>query len=259
WLPLSLQPEEFAAGRAASWNSRMVGRLKPGITVAQAQSDAQRVAEETMRDYPAYMRSLRIRAEGAAPPEGTVAQARPPVRTLFLAVFVVLLIACANLAGLLLVRAFRQRREIAVRLALGARTADVLRQAIVESMLLSTAGGTIGLALAAVVLRVGTSRLPQTLPRISEIGLDWPGVLFALGLALGTGFVCGLAPAFAAIRTSVNETLKEGGHTGTSGSGHLRLRSALVVAEIAVALTLLTASGLLLRSFKKMRDVNLGF
>ena len=105
---------------------------------------------------------------------------------------------------------------------------------------------------------MGVSLLPQTLPRVNEIGLDWPVMLFALGLALLTGFLCGLTPAFAAIRTSVNETLKEGGRTGTGGSGHARLRSALVVAEIAVALTLLTASGLLLRSFEKMRDVKVG-
>ena len=259
WLPLSLQPEEFTAGSAASWNSRMVGRLKPGITVEQAQSDAERVAQETMRDYPAYMRSLRIHAVVTPLHEDTVGQARPLVRTLLFAVIVVLLIACANLAGLLLVRAIRRRREIAVRLALGARTATLLRHAIVDSMVLSIAGGAIGLALAALALRVGVSLLPQTLPRVNEIGLDWPVMLFALGLALLTGFLCGLAPAFAAIRTSVNESLKEGGRTGTSGSGHARLRSALVVAEIAVALTLLTASGLLLRSFEKMRDVKLGF
>jgi len=259
WLPLSLQPEEFTAGSAASWNSRMVGRLKSGITVEQAQSDAERVARDTMRDYPAYMRSLRIHAAVTPLQEDTVAQARPLVRTLFFAVIVVLLIACANLAGLLLVRAIRRRREIAVRLALGARAATLLRQAIVESMVLSIAGGAIGLALAAVALRVGVSLLPQTLPRIHEIGLDWPVMLFALGLALLTGFLCGLAPAFAAMRTSVNEALKEGGRAGTSGGGHARLRSALVVAEIAVALTLLAASGLLLRSFEKMRNVELGF
>jgi predicted permease len=259
WLPLSLQPEEFTAGSAAAWNSRMVGRLRSGVTVEQAQSDAERVARETMRDYPAYMRSLRIHAAVTLLQEDTVAQARPLVRTLFFAVLVVLLIVCANLAGLLLVRAIRRRREIAVRLALGARAATVLRQAIVESMVLSIAGGAMGLALAAAALRVGVSLLPQTLPRINEIGLNWPVMLFALGLALLTGFLCGLAPAFAAIRTSVNETLKEGGRTGTSGSGHSRLRSALVVAEIAVALTLLIASGLLLRSFEKMRDVKLGF
>jgi len=259
WLPLSLRPEEFTAGSAAAWNSRMVGRLKPGITVEQAQSDAERVARETMRDYPAYMRSLRIHAVVTPLQEDTVEQARPLLRTLLFAVIVVLLIACANLAGLLLVRAIRRRREIAVRLALGARAATLLGQAIVESMVLSIAGGAMGLALAAVALRVGVSLLPQTLPRVNQIGLDWPVMLFALGLALVTGFLCGLAPAFAAIRTSVNETLKEGGRTGTSGSGHARLRSALVVSEIAVALTLLTASGLLLRSFEKMRDVKLGF
>src|SRR6516164_1462987 len=259
WLPLSLQPEEFTAGGAASWNSRMVARLKPGITAEQALSDVERVAQETMRDYPAYMRSLRIHAVVTLLQEDTVEQARPLVRTLFFAVIVVLLIVCANLAGLLLVRAIRRRRELGVRLALGARAAVLLRQAIVESMVLSIAGGAIGLALAAVGLRVGVSRLPQTLPCINEIGLDWTVMLFALGLSLLTGLLCGLAPAFAAIRTSVNETLKEGGRTRTSGSGHARLRSALVVAEIAVALTLLTASGLLLRSFEKMRDVKLGF
>ena len=259
WLPLSLQPGEFTAGSVASWNAHMVGRLKPGITAEQAQSDTERVAQDTMRDYPAYMRSLRIHAVVTPLHEDTVRQARPLLRTLLLAVIVVLLIACANLAGVLLVRAIRRRREIAVRLALGARAATLLRQAILESTVLSVAGGVVGLALAAVALRVGVSLLPQTLPRISEIGLDWPVMLFALGLALVTGFLCGLAPAFAAIRTSVNESLKEGGRTGTLGSGHARLRSALVVAEIAVALTLLTASGLLLRSFEKMRNVELGF
>jgi len=259
WLPLSLRPEEFTAGSAASWNSRMVGRLKPGITAEQAQSDAGRVARQTMRDYPAHMHSLRIHAVVTPLQEDTVEQARPLVRTLLFAVIVVLLIACANLAGLLLVRAIRRRREIAVRLALGACAGTLLRQAVVESMVLSIAGGVLGLALAAAALRVGISLLPQTLPRINEIGLDWPVMLFALGLALLTGFLCGLAPAFAAIRTSVNESLREGGRTGTSGSGHSRLRSALVVAEIAVALTLLTASGLLLRSFEKMRNVELGF
>jgi predicted permease len=259
WVPLSPQPEEFTAGYAASWNSRMVGRLKPGITPAQAQNDAERVAGETMRNYPAFMRSLRIRPDVKHLHEDTVSQARPLVHTLFFAVAVVLLIACTNLAGLLLVRSIRRRREIAVRLALGARAAMLLRQAMVESLVLSITGGLIGLAFAAVCLRIGTRLLPETLPRIHEISLDWPVIGFALGLAVLTGLICGLAPAFAAFRTSVNETLKEGGRTGTPGSGHARLRSTLVVAEIAVALVLLTASGLLLRSFEKMRQVDLGF
>src|SRR4029434_1712052 len=146
WLPLSLQPQEFMQGGAASWNSRMVGRLKPGITAEQAQSDAERVARGTMRRYSAYMRSLRIHAVVTPLQEDTVAQARPLVRTLFFAVIVVLLIVCANLAGLLLVRVIRRRRETAVRLALGARAATLLRQAVVESMVLSIAGGGVRLA-----------------------------------------------------------------------------------------------------------------
>jgi putative ABC transport system permease protein len=259
WIPLSLRPEELTGGAQASWNFAMVGRLKPGITAAQAREDADRVAQETMRNYPAFMASLRISPIVPGLHEDTVAQARPLVRTLFLAVAVVLLIACANLAGLLLVRAIRRRREIAVRLALGSSAATLLRQALLESLVLSVTGGVIGLVAAAIALRVGVNMLPETLPLIGNIGLDWTVAAFALGLAIVTGIVSGVAPAFAAIRTSVNETLKEGGRTGTSGGGHARLRSGLVIAEIAVALVLLAASGLLLRSFEKMREANLGY
>ena len=259
WIPMSFREGELGVGGAAGWNFNMVGRLKPGITAAQAQSDAERVAEATMRGYPSFMASLHIRAVARSLHEETVEQARQLVRILFLAIMVVLLIACANLAGLLLVRAIRRRREVAVRLALGARAQVLLRQAILESLVLSVTGGLAGLGLAAIGLKVGVSWLPETLPRISEIGLDWQVVLFAMVLAVLTGIVCGLAPAFAAIRTSVNETLKEGGRTGAAGSGHARLRSTLVVGEIAIALVLLVASGLLLRSFEKMRTVNLGF
>ena len=140
WVPLHLTPEDFLAGSAASWNLRMIGRLKPGVSKEQAQSDAERVAEATMRSYPAFMRSLRIHAVVTPLHEDTVEQARPLVSTLFLAVVVILLIACVNLAGLLLVRSIRRRKEIAVRLALGARAATLLRQAIVESLVLSVGG-----------------------------------------------------------------------------------------------------------------------
>jgi len=259
WVPMSLTPQELSSTGAAGWNFSMVGRLKPGITASQAESDAGRVAEEIMRNYPAFMASMHIRPVVRSLHEETVEQARQLVRTLFLAIVVVLLIACANLAGLLLVRAIRRRREIAVRLALGARAGALLRQAILESLVLSVSGGLIGLALAALALRVGVGWLPETLPRIDEIGLDWQVVGFAIVLAVLTGMVCGVAPAFAALRTSVNDTLKEGGRTGTAGGGHARLRSALVVGEIAIALVLLVASGLLLRSFEKMRSVDLGF
>jgi putative ABC transport system permease protein len=259
WVPISFTPMELSQGSAANWSYSMVGRLRPDVTPAQAVGDADRVAKETIRNYPAFMAGFTMHPVVRPLNEETVEQARPLIRTLFLAVAVVLLIACANLAGLLLVRAIRRRREIAVRLALGAKSTTLLWQAILESLILSIAGGIVGLALAAIALRVGISMLPETLPRVNEIGLDWVVVCFALGLAVLTGIICGLAPAFAAIRTSVNDSLKEGGRTGTAGGGHARLRSALVISEIAVALVLLAASGLLLRSFEKMRQVDLGF
>jgi len=258
WVPMSFEPQELHGAGAANWSFAMVGRLKPSVTAEQAQQDAQRVAQETMRAYPPFMASLHILAVVRSLREQTVSQARELVRILFLATAVVLLIVCANLAGLLLVRAIRRRREIAMRMALGAGKLALLRQSVLESVVLSMIGGVLGLVLAAIGLRVGISQLPETLPRVNEIGMDWPIVTFALTLSVLTGLACGLIPAFAAWRTSVNETLKEGGRTGSSG-GHAWLRSALVVGEIATALVLLAACGLLLRSFEKMRSVDLGF
>ncbi len=258
WVPMSFSQGELVNG-AGSWNYRMVGRMKPGVTPAQVLQDAQTAVQEVMHNFPPGMGSLRVHAVAQLLTDATVAEARPLVRTLFLAVMVVLFIACANLAGLLLVRVIRRRREISVRLALGASGAVVLRQSLVEALLLSLGGGFLGLALAAAVLRAGLSFLPETLPRISAIGLDWRVVGFALLLALATGVLCGLLPALSAARTGVSEALKEGGRTGSSGGGHARLRSTLVIAELAVALVLLTASGLLLRSFEKMRSIDLGF
>lgn len=259
WVPMSFQPSELSGGADANWSYQMVGRLKPGVTPAQARDDTSSVAREIMRGYPAFMANIRISPIVVGLHADTIRHARPLLRTLFLAVAVVLLIACANLAGLLLVRAIRRRREIAVRLALGSSASTLLRQTLLESLVLSVAGGLLGLLLAALALRAGIRFLPQDLPLISDIGLSWPVVAFAFALALLTGLVCGLAPAFAAIRTSVNETLKEGGRTGSAGGGHARLRSGLVIAEIAVALVLLAASGLLLRSFQKMRQASLGY
>jgi putative ABC transport system permease protein len=258
WIPMSFTEQELTTG-AASWNFAMVGRLKAGIAAAEAQSDAERVARETMRSYPPFMSSLRIQAVVRSLHEQTVEQARRLVRTLFLATMVVLLIACANLAGLLLVRGTRRRRQITLQMALGAPAGTLLREAVLESLLLSITGGVFGVGLAAIALRVGARLLPETLPRLQEIRLDGQVVLFAIVLSVLTGIVCGLAPAFAALRTSVNETLKEGGRRGTMGGGHVWLRSALVAGEIAIALVLLAASGLLLRSFEKMLAVDLGF
>jgi predicted permease len=258
WVPMSFSATELGVQGAASWNFSMVGRLKPGVSPAQAQQDEARVTADIVRGLPSAMSGLRLTAAVVRLDQATLDQARPLVRTLFLAVVVVLFIACANLAGLLLVRVIRRRREIAVRLALGASGAMVLRQSLIESLTLSVAGGVLGLLLAGASIRVGVSLLPETLPRVSSIGLDWTVVTFSLLLAVLTGFLCGLLPALAASRTGVNEALKEGGRTGSAGGGHARLRSALVVAELAVALVLLTGAGLLLRSFEKLRALDLG-
>ena len=258
WVPMSFSDVELSGAGAASWSFQMVGRLKPGVSASQAQQSAERVAKEIEKGYPSFMTSLHIDAVVHPLAEDTVSQARPLIRTLFWAVMVVLFIACANLAGLLLVRVIRRSHEFAVRLALGASGSAILRQTLIETLVLSTAGALLGLGLAAVALGVGISFLPETLPRVSSIGMDWQVAGFALAAAILTGLGCGILPALAAARTGVNEALKEGGRTGTSGGSNARLRSALVVTEIAVALVLLIASGLLLRSFEKMREVNLG-
>lgn len=258
WVPMSFTPQEMTPAQQANWSFHMIGRLKPVVSYAQTQQDAQRVAEQTMREYPPFMASLHIQASVHSLREETVKDARVLLHVLFLAILIVLLIACANLTGLLLVRAIRRRREIAMRLALGASSLALLRQSVLESLLLSLSGGVLGLALAAIGLRVGVSYLPETLPRIDEISLDWRVVLFALGLSLLTGIGSGLIPAFAALKTSVNETLKEGGRTGST-VGHAWMRSGLVIGEIATASVLLASAGLLLRSFEKMQYVDLGF
>ncbi len=257
WVPMSLTRNDL--GDNGSWNSKMIGRLKAGVSAEQAQADAERVALATARTFPRGLASISIHASVRPLSQMTVAAARPLVNMLFLAVVVVLLMACANLAGLLLVRVIRRRREIAVRLALGAKGAAVLRQSLLEAILLSFAGGLLGLALARAALRVGISFLPESLPRVSSIGLDWGVGLFAISLAVLTGILCGAAPAYAASRTSVNDALKEGGRTGSAGFGHARLRTILVVGQLVVALVLLTGSGLLLRSYDKVRKVDLGF
>jgi predicted permease len=259
WAPMSLSPQELSPEANASWYLNLVGRLKPGVTPAQAQGDAERVAQQIMRNYPPDEANFRIKPVVYPLQQITVLQTRPLLRMLFLAVGVVLLIACANLAGLLLVRAIRRQRETAVRLAIGAPALTLLWQMILESLVLSVGGGLLGIGLAALALAIGKNLLPETMPMMSAITLNWTVVGFAFLLALLTGFFCGLAPGFAALRTNVNASMKEGGRSGSAGGSHARLRSTLVVAEIAIALILLTASGLLLRSFSNMSAVDLGF
>ncbi len=259
WVPMSLTPQELSLEANASWYLNLVGRLKPGITPSQAEGDARAVAQQIMRNFPPDEANFRIRPVVYPLQQITVMQTRPMLRMLFLAVAVVLLIACANLAGLLLVRAIRRQRETAIRLAIGAPTLTLLRQMMLESLVLSIAGGVLGTGFAALGLAIGKSYLPETLPLMNGIVLNWTVVGFALLLAILTGLFCGLAPGFVALRTNVNGSLKEGGLSSSAGGSHARLRSALVVVEIAVALILLAASGLLLQSFRNMSAVDLGF
>ena len=259
WVPMSLSAQELAPEANDIWHLSMVGRLKPGITPAQAQSDARGVAQEIMRGFPPDEKNFRIQPAVYPLQQDTVRNTRPMLQMLFLAVVVVLLIACANLAGLLLVRAIHRQRETAVRLAIGAPTLTLLRQMMLESLVVSLAGGLLGIGLAALALAMGKNSLPETLTLTNQITLNWTVAGFALLLAILTGFFCGLAPGFVALRTNVNSSLKEGGRSGSVGGSHARLRSTLVVFEIAVALTLLASSGLLLRSFSNMSAVDLGF
>jgi predicted permease len=259
WVPMSLTPEELSEEHAGFWGYHMVARIKDGVALSQAAQDADRVAKQIMRSLPAAQSAIPIRGDVVPLLEYDVAEVRPLLRTLFLAVAVVLLIACVNVAGLLLVRAIRRRREYAVRLALGARSGAILRESIFEGLLLSVAGGLLGLAFAAIAIRTALNLLPESMPRADSISVDAFVTTFAFLLALATGALSSLAPAFAALRTNLTESLKDGLRTGPGSSSHSRLRSALVVSEIAIALVLLTISGAFLRSFQKMRAVDPGF
>lgn len=257
WTPLHLGATELSQ---PGWRGvQMVGRLKPGVTATQAAAQITGVQSALRQALPPYMSN--VHSTGAVGPldEEQLNQVRSMIRMLFLAVCVVLLIACANLAGLLLVRAIRRRKETAVRMALGSSPATLIRQSLFESLALCITGGLIGVGLAAIAVRVGVVLLPDYMPRIDAVAMNWPSVAFAIFIAVATGSVAAVAPAFVAIRTNMNDALKEGGRSEGSGIGHSRLRSMLVVAEITVALILLVISGLLLRSFQKLQDVDLGF
>ena len=259
WVPMSLTREELAQAHEGVWAYQMVARLKEGTTVQQAASDVDRIAQVISRNFPPSMAAIRIRGDAVPLRERVAGNVRPMLNALLGAVGIVLLMACVNVAGLLLVRAIRRRREYALRLALGAGSGRILRESVVEGTVLSIAGGLIGLALATGIVRVALHLLPESMPRIDEIAINGTVVGFALLLALVTGLLCSLAPAFAATRTGVMESLKQSSLSTTGAGSHARLRSALVVVEIAIALVLLTSSGAFLRSFEKMRSVDPGF
>jgi len=259
WVPMSLTPDELSDQRAGLWGYHIVARLKDGVTPAQAAQDVERVARQIMREFPASMSAIHIQGDVKPLREFAVGDIRPLLRTLFVAVSIVLLIACVNVAGLLLVRAIRRRREYAVRLALGAGSRVIIRESVFEGLVLSLAGGLLGLAFAAIAIRTALHLLPESMPRVDSVSMDATVAGFALLLAMVTGALCSLAPAFAALRTNLTESLKEGARIGTGASSHSWLRSTLVVSEIAIALVLLVVSGAFLRSFQKMRAVDPGF
>lgn len=258
WVPLSLSADELSDQHSGFWGYHMIARLKNGVTLPQAAQDADRVARQTMRDFPASMSAIHIHGDVRLLRETVVAEVRPVLRTLFVAVTVVLLIACVNVSSLLLVRAIRQRREYALRVAIGASSARIIRKSVIEGVLLSTTGGILGLAFAAITIRMALHLLPDSMPRINSISINPLVGGFALALAVSSGVVCSLAPAFAAVRNNLIETLKEGAQGGGSAS-HTGLRSVLVISEVAIALVLLTASAAFLRSLQKMQAVDPGF
>jgi putative ABC transport system permease protein len=259
WVPMSFTSDDLSDGSAGYWGYHMVARLKERVTLAQAAQDADRVAKQIMRDFPVSISAIRIGGDVAPLREYYVADARPLLRILFWAVAIVMLIACLNVAVLLLVRAIRRHREYAVRLALGARSGVLMRESLLQGLLLSAAGGLLGLGLAFTAIRTGLHLLPDSLPRIDSISLDGTVAGFAVLVALASGVFCSLAPAFMAGRTNLIQSLKEGAQTGTGAASHSWLRSSLVVSEIGIAIVLLTISGAFLRSFEKMRGVDPGF
>jgi putative ABC transport system permease protein len=259
WVPLSLTPDELSDQHSGFWGYRMIARLKDGVTVSQAAQDADRVAQQIKRDFPASMAAIQIQGDVRPLRETVVADVRPVLRTLFLAVAVVLLVACVNVSSLLLVRAIRQRREYAVRLAIGASSGRIIWESAVEGMVLSVAGGLLGLACATVAIRATFHLLPDSMPLMTSVSVNPVVAGFALVVSVATGIVCSLVPAFAALRTDLVESLKEGAQASSGGTSHRWLRSCLVVSEVAIALVLLTVSGMFLRSLQKMQEVDPGF
>lgn len=259
WVPLSLTAGELSDEQEGVWGFHLIARLKPGVSMRQGAEDAERVSRLVMQGFPARMSQIRIRGDVRGLREFYVEDARPLLRGLFLAVAAVLLIACVNVAGLMLVRSIRRRRDYAVRLALGARPAAILRESVFEGLLLSGAGGLVGLALVMVAIRSAPHLLPESMPRVDAIAMDPAVGAFAVVLALLTGAVCSLAPAFAALKTNLTEGLKEGAKNLSGSAGHAWLRSGLMVLEIAIALVLVNTSAAFLRSYRKMLAVDPGF
>lgn len=258
WAPLVFTPEQFADNRRTNEYLAFTGRLKPEVTLEQAQQELHSLAGRLKADYPdSYspdwdlaLASLNEKARG---------NLRRALWVMLGAVTLVLLIACANVANLQLARAASRAREVAVRVAMGASPAALVRQLLSESLLLSLMGGLLGLLIALWGVPALLSLNAGNLPPARDIRMDPAVLLFALGVALATGLVFGLAPAIRVSRTSLVESLREGGRGSAGDRGGLKLRRALVVATVALALTLLVGAGLMIRSFGRLIAVDPGF
>jgi putative ABC transport system permease protein len=258
WTPLVFTPDQFVDGNRTTEFLNLTARIKDGVPAAQAGSEMKALAEQLKRQYPdnyppdwsLIVTPLSQQATG---------NIRPALLVLLGAVGFVLLIACANVANLLLARAAVRNKEIAVRTALGATRERLIRQLLTESVLLALGGGALGLGLAFWGLRAVLAVNAANLPRADEIGIDLPVAGFTLVVSLVTGLLFGLAPALQLSRVDLHGALKEGGRGAAGDRGGQAVRRSLVVAEVALALTLLTGAGLLVKSFARLQGVDPGF
>jgi predicted permease len=260
WTPLAIDPT-YARDRSVRW-LRVMARLKPGVTFDQAQAAMKTIAARLRTAYPTTNQDYGVNLETLR--HETSGDVRPALLVLLGSVGLVLLIACANIANLLLSRAVARHREIAIRAALGASRLRMMGQFFTESVLLALAGGTLGLVVAyggasALVAMFPTTVSNLSIPRIETIPIDGGVLTFALLASVVTGILFGLAPALEACRWSPGESLKESGRTGAGSTSGRRVRNALVVSEVALSLVLLTAAGLMIRSFFYLVRADLGF
>ncbi len=258
WLPFQIDPESTDHAQFFS----VVARLKPGVTLAMARAQLRLAADEFRRKFPNFMGP---RDSFSVQPfaDAIVSDVRPSLLVLAAAVSFVLLIACANVANLLLVRATGRKREIAVRAAVGAGRGRIIRQLLTESLVLFLTGGALGLGLGLVGVRALLAMNPGDIPRIGEHGssitLDWHLVAFTVFVSLVTGVLFGLIPALDVSRTDLTATFKESAGRSGSGFRQNKTRSLLVISEMALALVLLVSAALLIRTFAALRAVNPGF
>jgi putative ABC transport system permease protein len=259
WVPLQADPNSTNQGHYLLCTARM----RPGVTVDQAKAAMKLSAEEFRRKFPGPLMDAHESATAVPLRDTVVRDVRAALLILLGAVGFVLLIACANVANLLLARATLRKREIAIRSALGAGRRRIIYQLLTESVLLSLVGGVLGLVLGYFGVRALLAINPVDIPRLGERGsavsLDWRVLAFTLGVALFTGILFGLIPAFSASRTDLSVTLKEGSSRTGSGFRQNKARSILVVTEMALALILLVGAALLIRTFATLRSVKPGF